>query len=663
MSGPRRPPSPHPDDNAPEVDDLRAQLAAERDGTAYWREVARQRRVDAARVQQRPMVRAAVALDRRTRRQQQAAQAVVGRLTGLASRVTLRAEAVRVRAEMTGRRHHLSTLTVPADTAPAPPDPRTIVVVCLGPVPSGPHRQGVHVQSLTQDQVDGIVAASTADLVCLLGPWSVPLTADWLDQLAATIGGDTVAVVPQVVHGERRGAVATAHDLLVQSIGLLPATAPDGSPLVVANGAGERPDLHRDSQDVLGATGAGVLMVRQQWIDAGGIGHTTDGGSAGDAVDELDAAVLDLCLRVRRSGGRLRSAPAALISDDRPVAGHQQLVSPLERDGASWRALVDRHGSAVLAEQDRWDLPSVVITTATPSMKIAPRSGDWHYAQRLAVALRRAGHQTRVQTIDRVDATAGRAADVHLVLRGLEPVRRTEGQRHVLWVISHPEALDAAECDDADLVVVASTRFADHLRTLTDTPVEVLLQATDPDHFRPRPVDPRHRHPLTVVANTRGVDRRMVIDAVAAGLTPAVYGTGWEGGIGADLVVADYVDFDGLPTVYSSAGVVLNDHWDTMRRWGFVSNRIFDVAACGVPIISDHLPEIEGLFGDLVPMWGDPDELASLVAEVASDPEATAARAEAARDLVLQAHTFDHRVAELMGLLVDHGLIAPPGDR
>ena len=45
---------------------------------------------------------------------------------------------------------------------------------------------------------------------------------------------------------------------------------------------------------------------------------------------------------------------------------------------------------------------------------------------------------------------------------------------------------------------------------------------------------------------------------------------------------------------------MLNDHWDTMRAWGFVSNRIFDVLACGTPVISDHLPEIEELFDGAV---------------------------------------------------------------
>jgi O-antigen biosynthesis protein len=292
------------------------------------------------------------------------------------------------------------------------------------------------------------------------------------------------------------------------------------------------------------------------------------------------------------------------------------------------------------------------------------RSGDWHFAAQVAGALRRAGHPVRTQTIDEVDSRASRSRDVQLVLRGLEPVRRTSGQRHVLWVISHPEALDVAECDEADLVLVASPRFAAHLRTLTDTPVEVFLQATDPAHFHPVAPDPAHRHPVSVVASSRGVARSAVADAVAAGLRPAVHGHGWEGLVDPALVCAPYVEFDQLPAVYAAAGVVLNDHWETMRHWGFVSNRVFDVLACGTTVVSDHLPEIAELFGDLVPTWTDAEDLVRLVEQLSTDADRTAERTRAARELVLGAHTFDHRARELDALLLRHGLVEPrAGDR
>jgi len=53
------------------------------------------------------------------------------------------------------------------------------------------------------------------------------------------------------------------------------------------------------------------------------------------------------------------------------------------------------------------------------------------------------------------------------------------------------------------------------------------------------------------------------------------------------LVVSDYIPNEELPAVYASVGVLLNDHWQTMRERGFVSNRLFDALACGTPVISN----------------------------------------------------------------------------
>lgn len=226
----------------------------------------------------------------------------------------------------------------------------------------------------------------------------------------------------------------------------------------------------------------------------------------------------------------------------------------------------------------------------------------------------------------------------------------------MLWVISHPESLDIAECDEADLVLVASPRFAANLRERTSTPVEVFLQATDPDRFHPSPPAPEHQHPVTVVAKTRTVMRRVVADALEAGIRPAIYGSGWRDLVDPSLVVADHVDNAQLPIVYSSAGVVLNDHWGTMRAWGFVSNRIFDVLACGAPIISDDLEEIGDLFGDAVPTYGASADLGVLVQRALDDPHGARAAAERGRSVVLAEHTFDHRARQLLVFFDRYGL-------
>jgi O-antigen biosynthesis protein len=391
-----------------------------------------------------------------------------------------------------------------------------------------------------------------------------------------------------------------------------------------------------------------------------GDAYRSVGGVLSD-IDDDDVAGIELCSRLRRAGGRIVHVPSAAVYDDRPVRARGALYRPVDVSGDAWRVAVERRGPLLvrsarpaLSGGRRW-----VITTAAPSAKVAARWGDSYLAEGLGNALRRLGEDVVIQTHDRADALDARSRDVHLVLRGLEPVRRTPGQRHIVWIISHPEGVAIEDCDDADLVLVASTRFAAHLRSQTSTPIEELLQATDANRFRPGPMDPAFRHPVVMVGKTRDVLRPIVADALAAGIRPAIYGGGWHKLVDPSLVVADHIPNEQVPVVYRSAGVVLNDHWHTMRAWGFVSNRIFDVLACGAPIISDHLPEIEDLVGDAVAMYTTPAALAAHVDAALSDPEAARRRADEGRFEVLAQHTFDHRARRLLQLLDAYDLAEP----
>jgi glycosyltransferase involved in cell wall biosynthesis len=399
-------------------------------------------------------------------------------------------------------------------------------------------------------------------------------------------------------------------------------------------------------RDVVAGSAACLLIARAAYEKAGGLSEG----------DDLDVAVIELCLRLKELGGRIVVDPSTLMLDHRPVGSRRQLVEPIDPEGPVWSSAIERSGPALRrsARPPRDGLLSFAITIAAPFAAGVEEWGDWHLAEALGAALRRLGHEVRVQTIDRVDEPASRTCDVHMVLRGLKPVRRTAGQRHVLWVISHPELVEDHELESADLVLAASPRYAADVRSRVTTPVEVLLQATDQHRFFPHRVEPRHQHPVTVVARTRAVLRPAVADALAAGIRPSIYGDGWAELVDPQLVEAENVENELLPLVYSSAGVVLNDHWRTMQSWGFVSNRIYDVLACGTPVISDPVEGLDELFDGAVLEYHDPDELKDLVAEVLADPATARARAERGREAVLARHTFDHRAEELVGLLRRH---------
>jgi glycosyltransferase involved in cell wall biosynthesis len=480
-----------------------------------------------------------------------------------------------------------------------------------------------------------------------------PQTPGWLERLAAAVDGPAVAAVPVLLHPHRPLRRATAHDGLVRAAGVRLRVDGDGTAVAELRDAGAVPPPGGAAVDVAAGSGAALVVDRAAYEAVGGLAPG----------DDLDAAAVELCVRLRAAGGRIVVLPDAVAVDHRPVRARRDLRFAVDPAGPAWAAAIDRSGALLRRAAERPvsapERPDgrpdpalrFAITVPAPSAKVVARWGDWHLAQALAESLRRLGHEVRLQTADRADDLPGRASDVHLVLRGLQPVRRTAGQRHVLWIISHPEAVDDDELDAADVVLVASPRFADRLRHRTSTPVEVMLQATDHRRFRPRPVDPAHRHEVTIVAKTREVLRPVVSDALAAGLRPAIYGGGWRGLVDTGLVVADHIDNEALPVVYSSAGVVLNDHWRTMRAWGFVSNRLFDVLACGAPVISDPVDGMDEVFDGAVLEYHSPDELRALVDEVLADPETARQRADRGRKVVLAEHTFDHRARQLLDCL------------
>lgn len=365
-----------------------------------------------------------------------------------------------------------------------------------------------------------------------------------------------------------------------------------------------------------------------------------------DAV--ATARVVPACRRVWGSVARRRDRIGPAV----PGAGRPERAAASPGAGSahdSRRTPAPSTQPARRTASDGGPVLRVAIATAAPRRKAATW-GDHHLAVALGDALVAAGHQVRVECADDGDDPDGSGCDVRVVVRGIRRVARTEGQRHVLWVLSHPEQVTDAELDEADLVAVASAPFAAHLRTRTATPVAVLHQFTDPRRFSP-PVSRRPRHDLVVVANTRGVLRPGVAAAIEAGLRPAIYGSGWAELVDPRLIVAEHVPNEQLAGVYGAAEAVLADHWPSMRVWGFPSNRLFDVSACATPVLCDDVAGLDEVFGGTVATWRDADDLARAVADLRAAPSGWRRRASDARSLVVAAHTAPARADELIRLI------------
>jgi spore maturation protein CgeB len=105
------------------------------------------------------------------------------------------------------------------------------------------------------------------------------------------------------------------------------------------------------------------------------------------------------------------------------------------------------------------------------------------------------------------------------------------------------------------------------------------------------------------------------------------------------------------PHFYAAARLTLNVTRAAMARDGWCpSGRLFEAAACGVPILSDAWPGLESFFtpGSEILLARD---AADTRAALSLDTAALSEIARRARERVLDEHTSDHRACELERLL------------
>ncbi len=218
----------------------------------------------------------------------------------------------------------------------------------------------------------------------------------------------------------------------------------------------------------------------------------------------------------------------------------------------------------------------------------------------------------------------------------------------MLWVISHPELVEPDEPAQYDAVFAASEHWSRGQSDEFGVPVTPLLQATNPARFTPSAAEPDTGERLLFVGSTRGEFRPVVRDALAAGLDLSVYGVGWEAFLPPEQISGEFIGNEYLPAAYASAGVVLNDHWPDMAAQGFLSNRLFDAAACASRIVTDEAAGLTDVFGDGLRTYADEASLASLrdrrprrAVPRSRGPARTGRR-------IAEHHSFDARAAVLI---------------
>ena len=277
--------------------------------------------------------------------------------------------------------------------------------------------------------------------------------------------------------------------------------------------------------------------------------------------------------------------------------------------------------------------------------------GDLHFARSLARQLIQRGHEVSIQNNpdwkQREDD-----ADVVLVLRGKRRyVPRNKDAINVMWLMSHPASVTDEEIREFDLCCVASMSHVQRLRQrFGKDRIIPLLQCTDTrDAPETLLLPASERRDVIFVGNTRNVERWCVLKHLRAGYPLKIWGVGWERWAETQrCVVGEHVENERLGQLYGSARATLNDHWPDMIKYGFVNNRIFDALACGLPVISDYMPELDDIFGGGILYYHRSGSPAPTFHRLERDYLTVFDRVQALAECVATEHSFAARADELL---------------
>ncbi|MFK8020919.1 MAG: glycosyltransferase [Pseudomonadales bacterium] len=304
----------------------------------------------------------------------------------------------------------------------------------------------------------------------------------------------------------------------------------------------------------------------------------------------------------------------------------------------------------------------IAIKIGVPSYAKAPEWGDYHFAKALQKELLRIGHRCRVDILPEWYGKHTLNDEVVLVLRGLSQYQPSNDQLNLLWMISHPDKVTPEELNQYNHIFVSSLPYTDVLAEVTTTSCSTLLQCTDHDLFYPSSGDDSDGDTdevdrILFVGNSRLQYRKIVKDSIEANIEIEVYGSRWESLIPERFIIGTHLENSSLRQHYSSAKVLLNDHWESMLDNGFISNRLFDAAACGATVVSDHIDGLEEIFlNTLYSYDGSADGLKSTIELAIEEKHAkTDARLTLAKH-IRDKHSFRARAQEIHTLIHSRSL-------
>lgn len=217
-----------------------------------------------------------------------------------------------------------------------------------------------------------------------------------------------------------------------------------------------------------------------------------------------------------------------------------------------------------------------------------------------------------------------------------------------------PDPPQVARARHCDVTFLTAGGQAPEWRALGVPTVHFLPDAADAAESAPQRYDPDYACDVAFIGRGYDEQRAALLCRLAERFHVRVWGQDWDRWrepLNWNGRVAYEREF---ATICASAKIMLgiNPAFHVQHRiWAYTSNRMVRTIACGAFYLTERIPGVDGIFrdGEHAAYYGDEPELIGQVERYLADDEARRTIAAGGREFVLQHHTYDRRLPNLLG--------------
>lgn len=203
---------------------------------------------------------------------------------------------------------------------------------------------------------------------------------------------------------------------------------------------------------------------------------------------------------------------------------------------------------------------------------------------------------------------------------------------------------------DYDLLLASSRRAVDFLSRRTGKLARLLRIAANVNRFHPglRADAPQLDYVFT--GSYWQADRDVVaaFAALPRTLRGAIYGKHWDAVPELSHLARGFVPYRDIHQIYQQSVIVVDDANHVTKDWGAANSRVFDALAAGCLVITNSRPVSDEVFDGRLPVYHNPQALATLLDRYLSNADERIALARDLRQTVLARHGYQHRALEFV---------------